>query len=467
MSLWLINAIAISLIGIPQLAIVGNELNGDPTAGFRPDSWNTMLIPTYVGIGLYALVTLALIVHAFGGCCNASGGSESNSTALSNDDDDNDNDVKDISRRRDVGVTASPGFVDFGNVQARVATPASQFTTKERLVRLVDCGIRIIFIGLFLAATIVLASTLETPPHARDWTAFFALIFTIISLYLILLIFGAIQTYIIDQSPAGKASNTATLFGGVLCCFSNSGAELAEEADESMEDNSHSTVARGQRYRTRAEFQDRPCVYICTPYAVPSWTWYVLAFLAWTIPIALLWSSVELYLFLNDHRPDPPATESEGIELTRSFNGRFHHIATFAPRVNVAPTQSLTPMEMLAARHNHGVDLLVVVLPLIVAIGILILQLPCLLLSCCRKGSLAIDWLFGFIYASWLGFWLWFLIDIIDIRPRENFQDLFTPLYILFGITIVFGIIGYLCMPKSYKLRREYVSEWGLMVYKD
>jgi hypothetical protein len=484
MSLWLVNAIAVSLIFIPQLAIIGNELNDDPTAGFDPDSWNAIFIPIYIGIGLYTLVTIALIVHAFGGCCNSTGDAKQ-----ADDDarqqDDNDNDVKEkpvrggrkptVAAAYPLGrTTATPGFADFGNVEDRVSgTPSAQFNSKERLTRLVDCGVRLLFTGLVLAAVIVLAETLEHAPHKRNWTAFFTLVYIVLGFYLFVLIMGAIQTYIIDQSPAGKASGAATLFGGVLCCFRNSSVELAEEADEEMEDNSHTAVARQHRYAHRAEFQERPCVYICAPYAVNNWTMYILAFLAWTVPIALLWSSIVLMKFLNEHRPSAPTPEVESLELmapTRAFNGRQHHIATYAPRIKAPADLYAAAMRLHNGdgRDENGIDLLDVTLPLIVAISILILHLPCLLLKCLCTQSRAIDWLLGFIYAAWLAFWLWFLIELADTDNGhpDDFQELFTPLYILFGITIVLGIVGFLCLPKSYKMSREYVSEWGLMVYK-
>lgn len=518
MSLWLVQALVVSFFGIITLAVVANALNEAAATGTRPTNFNELFTAIYVLVGFYVLYDVAVAISACTGCCN-SGRRRATTTSrritINDDETDDDNDTfggpSFNARRRAAAAAAAAGLGgEFTNAEevsgSLTATPTAiqlPVSSRERQAVLADVAIDILFAGLIAAMFAVLAFTLNRPLADENFTAFFVLFYIIQGLYILLLIAGALQTYVLDHSPAGLASGSAVLCGGVLCCCAGSQNELLDEADASIDANSASSLARKQRYAERAEFQDRPCVYLCSPYAAPSWVDWLFGVLLWAVPIGILATTILLQIYLNravenadamTTTPAPTTTTATGIGgilsldlAQRLFAGRSHHIATFAPRLPATPIDGKMLAAFAAASHapatdpsgsTHNIDFGIVLLPIFIVLGVLILQSFCLCAMCLYRGRSAIEWLLGAIYILWLGFLLWFAIELterVDFGPRadgleddgEDFHELFVPLYILFSITLVLGACGYLCLPTSYRPQRAYVSKWGVVVYRN
>lgn len=416
--MWIVNALVISVFGLVELLILANALNsGEPTA---EHTWNELFLPLYAGLGFYALYVLAVFVWVCTGCSKRR-------------TEDDDNDVVDYS------VGQKPEL-DAGELGERWANGS-------------DAVFDVLLIGLLIASVAVLAHTLEQP--VPSWGPLFALLITVEVLYIISLVVGSVQTYVLHHAPTQRASAAATLFAGVLCCCSTAAARRAlEDEKEAIHDqNADSDVAIQERYDRRAEFQDRPCVYLCTPGAAPNATIWILGAIAWLLPFALLATTILLYKRLAA-MPAP----LEAVELTRVFMGRRHHIATAAPR----------PLELMSG----VLPLLVVLLPLFVAEGLLLLQAVCLCFACCVQGRTFVEWMLGLFYGAWLIAAVVFqakLVERFDNPPEQDdsWHSTFAPLYLLFIPSIVvLGIIVACCTPPTYEPERQYVSKWGFVVYK-
>jgi hypothetical protein len=509
MSLWLVESLTISFFGIITLAVLGNALNDADARGTRVTNFGEIFIPIYIAIGFFVVYVIAMAIFACAGCCNADR-RRATTSGKANDDDDDNEDIGvtpafNARRRAAAALAATSDFSNAQEVDATSSTPVKTISKTEQHVILVDVAIDIVFAGFVLAMFIVLAHTLDRPLAAEDFTAFFVLFYIVQALYLLLLIVGAAQTYIIDHSPAGLASGGATLFGGVLCCYSASRDEMLDEAEESFESNPYTSTARKQRYDERAEFQDRPCTYIFVPYAAPSWIDWLFGIFLWLVPLAILASSILLQIYL-DRAVDneraklaaeaalssstatgaPPTAAVLSLDgLLRPFV-RPHHIATFAPRIPTTVVDVKMMAEFIAQAHapatdpsgsTHNLDFGIVLLPIFIVLGILILQSFCLCAMCIYRGRTAMEWLLGSIYVLWLGLLLWFFIELaerVDFGPRadglednhEDYQELFVPLYILFGLTLLIGACGFICLPSSYRPTRAYTSKWGAVVYR-
>jgi hypothetical protein len=497
MSLWLVQALVISTFGIITLALLGNKLDeGDDST----TTYNEVFIPIYIGIGLYVIYVVANAIGACAGC----GRRRRLKRSLNSDDDDDDDDdtitpspAFNSRRRAAAALTNHVGgeFSNAGEIESRpeedVAEQAKA-AAAERSVIIVDTVIDLLFAGVLLATFIVLGITLDKSLVDENFTAFFVLFYIALGLYVLLLAVGTINTYIIDSSPAGLASGKATLCAGVLCCCSNMDAELYAEADASVDGNLHTSRARKDRYMQRAEFQDRTCVYACAPYAAPGWIQWLLALFLWLVPFAILVSAILLQVYLNRAVANeqlltttttlvPTVAPLSLDSIVRVFKGRVHHAATFAPRIDTVTLAA----EVLAhapatdpSGSTNNIDFGIVLLPIFVALGVLILNSFCLCVSCIAVGRTIMEWALGSIYIVWLAFFLWFFVELaerVDFGPRadglegdsgEDFQDLFVPLYIAFGLTLVIGACGFICLPASYRPQRAYVSKWGVVVYK-
>ena len=489
MSLWLVEALTISFFGIIELALLGNYLNdvdGPTPTTPTPANFNEVFIPIYVAIGFFVIYVIAVAISAAAGCCNSRPrGARTDGT------DEPDEGSPDWNRRRNA-FARQASIIDVDNAvdnstksDGELAVP---LTSRWREAVFVDCAIDLVFAGLVLAFFIVLAFQLDRPRAEQNFTAVFSLFYVAYDLYIILLAVGVVQTVVIDHSPAGRASRTNTLFGGVLCCCPRDTRDQLEEADAAIEDNSGTSAARRARFIERAEFQDRPCVYVFSPYAIGSWVDWFQAFTLWILVFAVLGSAILLEIYLLDLRDvarataalDAPVQPTEApaplaldVPL-RVFAGRQHHIPTFAPRV---PESIVFDAQAVALANNDlPYDLAIVLLPIFIALGLLLLQSLLLIVQCVVRRRTAVEWLLGTIYVLWLAFWLWFLIALserVDFGPAnggtddEDFQELFVPLYIVFGLTLIIGACGFLCLPRSYRPQRAYESKWGVVVYRD
>jgi len=511
MSLWLTEALVVSFFGIITLAVLGNALNEEDTEGETPN-FNEVFIPIYIAIGFFVIYVIARAVHACAGCCNSNVGRRRDAN-YENDNDDPlppaplpQNTPAFNARRRAAAAIAAAGggeFTDASEVELSAKAAANATTKKERQAVAVDTALDLVFAGLILAMFIVLAETLEKPLVEENFLAFFVLFYIVQAMYIVLLLIGAGQTYYIDHSPAGIASGTATFCGGVLCCCATNEIddELLDEADAEIENNSSSSLARKKRYEERAEFQDRPCVYVCSPYAAASWIDWLFGVFLWLVPVAILASTILLQIYLHNTVENAESMTlstttgtaavptAAALSFDRIFNGRPHHIATFAPRIEISRSgkiigvlnnnndESEHPPATDPSGSTNNIDFGIVLLPIYIVLGILILHSFCLCASCVHQRRSAMEWLLGSIYIFWLGFLLWFFIELaerVDFGPREDeladdheeFHELFIPLYLLFGLTLVIGACGFICLPPSYRPQRRYVSKWGVVVYR-
>lgn len=523
MSLWLVEALVISVFGIIELAVLGNKQNG-----FGPETFAEAFIPIFVAFGFFYIYVIAVAVSALAGCCNSPmrrlraeeqdnadfvdlGPTSRSVTTTTTTSGDSQTSSGWNTRRRAMALYGQNGGTninEFSNASDNGALSPSgalvvPVNSVWREAVLVDCAIDFVMASILLAMFIVLALVLDRPFVEQNYTAVFVLFYIFMGAYLVLLIIGSVQVVILDSSPAGKASGSATLCAGVLCCCASGYAdELYAEADASIDENNGTSLARQQRYNERAEFQERPCVYACAPYAIGSYFDWMLALFLWLLPLALVVTAILLQIYLgqriddarcNDERTNDITTGSSttmspnslGLEApVRSFAGRLHHVATFAPRIATTPPIDMSKLAFdIAAIGNRGtssaehvrLDMAIILLPLFIAIGLLILQSFCLCVQCVVRRRSAVEWLIGAIYVLWLAFWLWFLIELserVDWGARnpeddEDFQEFFVPLYILFGLTLIIGASGYICLPRSYKPNRAFVSKWGVIVYRN
>lgn len=491
-------------------AAAADELTSDESSSEH--SWNARFLPLYAGLIMYAIYVAAQLIFWWRQLRNATAARASEEWAHDDGLDDND---------------ALPGQEDDNgdSTTAQRIKPAAMI--KIARVQLVDGVLDAIWIVSAVVLVALLAARLDTDDdeHA-SWVPFFILLLFSLLVYTALLVLGALQTYAIERTPSNTFGLGALICGILTCWPDKYRAAMQHESKTAYDKNVQTAGARFYRYVRRPEFQYRPCAYCCTPWLLPGYDSYTLTVCVWLVPLALITSTILLWVHLTqlDAVESSDSDDRLALLMPRSHiepmlsavgalatsaavslwqptaigidDLQLHHHTTTTTLNAVALARAAYRQnrEHLATvavahhgRHHHQVTALFdepdgvlslawVVAPLFIVNVLLLAQSMCLCVGCWYRarhtgegsiGSEGVDTLLGSVYVVWLIALLVFDILLVTRNHDDDWHVTFAPLYIMFLWTLVIGGLTYVCcLPRSYRQRREYVSKWGIIIYR-